>query len=170
MEAEAEKPVRKAPLGRRLFYWLLNIYPPYAGAGISAKGTPDLARFEVTMKQRPWNRNVFGTHFGGSLYSMCDPFFVLILTEQLGKGYIVWDKAARIRFVRPGKGTVKAIFELPPGEVEKIKEAVEKEGKVEPTYTVEIRNAEGEIVAQIEKLLYVRKKDRSAEKQAPPSS
>ncbi len=115
------------------------------------------------MQQRPWNRNVFGTHFGGSLYSMCDPFFVLILTEQLGKGYIVWDKAAKIRFVRPGKGTVKAIFELPPGEVEKIQEAVENEGKVEPTYTVQVRNAEGEIVAQIEKLLYVRKKEARGE-------
>lgn len=151
-------PAEKAPLGRRLFYWLLNFYPPYAGAGISAKGSPDLKRFEVTMRQRPWNRNVFGTHFGGSLYSMCDPFFVLIMTEQLGKGYIVWDKAASIRFVRPGKGKVKAIFELPPGEPERIKSEVEKSGKAEPTYTVEVRNEAGEVVAQVEKLLYVRKK------------
>lgn len=150
----------KAPLRRRLFYWLLNFYPPYAGAGISARGSADLRRFEVTMKARPWNRNVFGTHFGGSLYSMCDPFFVLILSEQLGRGYIVWDKAARIRFLRPGKGTVKAVFELPPGEVERIKAQLESEAKVEPTYTVEVKNGDGEIVAQIEKLVHVRKKDR----------
>lgn len=149
---------RKAPLRRRLFYWLLNFYPPYAGAGIGAKGSPDLRRFEVTLKERPWNRNVFGTHFGGSLYSMCDPFFVLILSEQLGRDYIVWDKAAKIRFVRPGKGAVKAIFELPPGELERVKAEVEEEGKAEPTYTAEVRNAAGELVAQVEKLLYVRKK------------
>ncbi len=150
----------KAPLRRRLFYWLLNFYPPYAGAGISARGSADLTRFEVTMKARPWNRNVFGTHFGGSLYSMCDPFFVLILAEQLGRGYIVWDKAARIRFLRPGKGTVKAVFELPPGEVERIKAQLESEAKVEPTYTVEVKNGDGETVAQIEKLVHVRKKER----------
>lgn len=148
----------QAPLRRRLFYWLLNFYPPYAGAGIGAKGSPDLRRFEVTMKERPWNRNVFGTHFGGSLYSMCDPFFVLILSEQLGRDYIVWDKAAKVRFVRPGKGTVKALFELPPGELERVKAEVESAGKAEPTYTVEVKNAAGEVVAQVEKLLYVRKK------------
>jgi acyl-coenzyme A thioesterase PaaI-like protein len=151
-------PIPKAPWSRRLYYWLINIYGPYAGAGISCSATPDLRRFEVTMRQRPWNRNVYGTHFGGSLYSMCDPFFVLILTEQLGKGYIVWDKAATIRFLRPGKGTVKAIFELPPGEPERIAAEVEANGKAEPTYTVEVKDEAGEVVAQVEKLLYVRKK------------
>lgn len=154
----ATAPPAKAPLGRRFYFWLLNFYPPYFGAGIGSKATPDLKRFTVTMKQRPWNRNVFGTHFGGSLYSMCDPFFVLILAEQLGRGYVVWDKAARIRFVRPGKGTVEAVFELPPGEVERVKAEVEEAGKSEPTYTAEIKNEAGETVAQVEKLLHVRKK------------
>lgn len=151
-------PAAKAPFRRRFFYWLLNFYPPYAGAGIGCRASADLRRFEVTMKARPWNRNVFGTHFGGSLYSMCDPFFVLILAEQLGRGYIVWDKSAKIRFLRPGKGTVKAVFELSAEEIARVAAEVGQNGKAEPTYTAEVRNAQGEVVAQVEKLLYVKKK------------
>jgi Domain of unknown function (DUF4442) len=80
---------------------LLNLYPPYIGAGVRVKTSPDLRTFEVRMRLRWWNRNVEGTHFGGSLYSMCDPFFMMILIEALGGGYVVWDKSATIRFRRP---------------------------------------------------------------------
>ncbi|HEX2162338.1 MAG TPA: DUF4442 domain-containing protein, partial [Thermoanaerobaculia bacterium] len=99
---------------------LLSVWPPYLGAGIRVS-RPDPHTFVVRLKLRWWNRNYFGTHFGGSLYAMCDPFFVLILAQALGKGYVVWDKAAAIRFVRPGRGTVTATFRLPPEEVEAIR-------------------------------------------------
>jgi len=146
---------------RRRLIRLLNLYPPYLGAGIRVRATPDLCAFDVRMKLHWWNRNYVGTHFGGSLYSMCDPYFMLILIEQLGRGYVVWDKAATIRFRRPGKGTMHATFHVPPEKVEEIRAAADRGGKVEPVFTVEVRDGEGNLVAEVEKLLYVRRKEAS---------
>ena len=144
---------------RRWLIRLLNIYPPYVGAGVRVRSSPDLRTFDVRMKLRWWNRNYVGTHFGGSLYSLCDPFFMLLLIEQLGRNYIVWDKAATIRFRRPGKGTVHATFHIPPEKVEEIRAAADRGGKVEPLFTVEVKDDRGNLVAEVEKLLYVRRND-----------
>lgn len=138
---------------------LLNLYPPYIGAGVRVKVSPDLRTFEVRMKLRFWNRNYVGTHFGGSLYTMCDPFFMLILMEALGRGYVVWDKAAAIRFLRPGRGTVKATFHIPQERIDEIRSAADAGGKVEPTFEVSVVDEQGQVVAEVEKLLYVRRKE-----------
>jgi len=69
-------------------------------------------QIRVEMKIRSYNRNAIGSHFGGSLYAMTDPFYVIMLIKALGRGYIVWDKAASIEFVKPGYGTVTADFSL----------------------------------------------------------
>ena len=135
---------------------LLSLYPPYLGAGIRVKASPDLRTFEVRMKLRRWTRNYVGTQFGGSLYSMCDPFFMLILADALGRGYVVWDKAATIRFLRPGRGTVHATFHIPLVEIEEIRAAADAGRKVEPTFKAEVLDDAGEVVAEVEKLLYVR--------------
>jgi uncharacterized protein DUF4442 len=90
---------------------------------------------------------------------MCDPFFMLILLEALGRDYIVWDKTATIRFRRPGKGTVRATFHVPPERFEEIRAAADAQGKIEPTFHVEVMDERGEVVAEVEKLLYVRRKD-----------
>jgi acyl-coenzyme A thioesterase PaaI-like protein len=143
--------------------WLLrlfNVYPPYLGAGVRVKASPDLHTFEVRMKLRFWNRNYVGTHFGGSLYTMCDPFFMLILMNALGRDYIVWDKEATIRFRRPGRGTVRATFHIPPERVAEIKAEADSQRKVEPVFKVDVVDEQGEVVAEVEKLLYVRRKDR----------
>ena len=110
------------------------------------------------MRLWPWNRNYVGTHFGGSLFSMADPFFMIMLIEQLGPGYTVWDKAGTIRFRRPGRGKVRARFEIPPERLEEIRRAADAGGKVEPTFSVSILDAQGEVVAEVEKLLSVRRK------------
>ena len=135
---------------------LLSFYPPYLGAGIRVKVSADLRTIEARMKLRWWNRNYVGTQFGGSLYAMCDPFFMLILVEARGKGYIVWDKAATIRFRRPGRGAVRATFHIPIVQIEEIRAAADARGKVEPTFRVDVLNDAGEVVAEVEKLLYVR--------------
>lgn len=143
--------------------WLLrlfNVYPPYLGAGVRVKASPDLHTFEVRMKLRFWNKNYVGTHFGGSLYTMCDPFFMLILMNALGRDYIVWDKEATIRFRRPGRGTVHATFHIPPERVAEIKAAADENRKVEPVFKADILDDKGEVVAEVEKLLYVRRKER----------
>ena len=108
------------------------------------------------MKLRWWNRNYVGTHFGGSLYTMCDPFFMLILLEQLGRDFVVWDTTASIRFRRPGRGRVRASIHIPSERVEEIRRQAIREGLVHPTFRTEILNDEDEVVAEVEKLLYVR--------------
>jgi acyl-coenzyme A thioesterase PaaI-like protein len=148
------------PWKKRLLFRALRIWPPYAGAGIrvTRHSGDRLSWFEVEMKLRWWNRNYVGTHFGGSLYSMADPFFMLILMEGLGAEYVVWDKAATIRFRKPGRGTVRARFEIAEEKIAAIREAADRDEKVEPQFITEIRDEEGELVAEVEKLLYVRRK------------
>ncbi len=143
--------------GRRWLIRLMNIFPPFLGAGIRVRPNDDLTVFDVRMKLHWWNRNYVGTHFGGSLYALCDPFFMLILFEALGPGYIVWDKAATIRFRRPGRGTVRARFEITPERVAEIRAAADRDGKTEPTFQAEVIDAEGQLIAEVEKLLYVRR-------------
>ena len=138
---------------------LLNIWPPFLGAGIRVRRiAPDWKAIDVEMKLRWWNRNYIGTHYGGSLYSMADPFFMLMLIENLGKDYIVWDKAASIRFRKPGRGTISASFRLSDEQLNEIRQALNSEEKIERLLTVELKDQSGSIVAEVEKLLHVRKK------------
>ena len=138
---------------------LINFWPPYFGAGIRVKNiSQDLTVIDVEMKMRFWNRNYVGVHFGGSLYSMTDPFLMLMLMEQLGRGYVVWDKAASIKFKRPGKGTVRARFEMPLARVAEIRAQADREPKVEPVFVISVLDEEGTLVAEVEKRLHVRKK------------
>jgi acyl-coenzyme A thioesterase PaaI-like protein len=141
----------------------LSFYPPYLGAGVRVtRLAEDFSSMTVEMPLHFWNKNYVGTHFGGSLYSMVDPHFMLMLINRLGPGYIVWDKAATIRFKRPGKGVVKAHFEITDTRLAEIKASVAAQGKIEPLFQVAITDERGEIVAEVDKLLYVRKKDKKA--------
>lgn len=147
----------------KLKRWL-GVYAPYLGAGVRVTHiADDFLTVHVEMPLRFYNRNYVGTHFGGSLYSMCDPFYMLMLINVLGPEYIVWDKSAAIRFKRPGRGTVKAVFEIPAAKVAEIKAAADSLGKVEPQFQVLVTDAEGLVVAEIDKLLYVRKKEKKTE-------
>jgi hypothetical protein len=138
---------------------LLNVWPPFLGAGIRVKRfQPDWKAIEVEMKLRRWNSNYVGTHYGGSLYSMADPFYMLMLIENLGSDYIVWDKSATIRFKKPGKGKVSAAFCLSDEQLEQIREALKRAEKIDRIFTVEIKDESGAVVAEIEKQLHVRKK------------
>ncbi len=143
---------------QRFLERLINFYPPLLGAGIRVKHVDELTT-RVTMRLTPLNRNVVGTHFGGSLYSMCDPWFMLILMRVLGSGYIVWDKAASIQFLQPGRGTVTATFHIPPERIDEIRSAMDTNKKIEPTFAVDVLDTEGKAVAHVEKLLYVRRKN-----------
>jgi acyl-coenzyme A thioesterase PaaI-like protein len=143
----------------RLLFRVINFYPPYLGAGVRVvRGHEDDRTIRVEMRLRPWNRNLFGTHFGGSLYSMCDPWYVFLLVRYLGEGYLVWDKAAAIEFLKPGRGRVTATFHVTPEAVDEIRAAADRDGKTEPVLTVEVVGEDGEIVARVKKTLWVKKK------------
>jgi hypothetical protein len=72
----------------------------------------------------------------------------------------VWDKAATVRFKKPGKGLMKATFQLSKEQIAEIRAAADTQPKVEPQFQVVIKDTEGNVVAEIDKLLYVKKKDR----------
>jgi Domain of unknown function (DUF4442) len=138
----------------------LNLYAPFLGAGIRVKRlAPGWKEVDVEMKLRWWNANYVGTHYGGSLYSMTDPFFMVMLIENLGKDYIVWDKSATIRFKKPGRGTVFAEFRLTDQQIQEIKQALTAEKKIERVFAVEVKDKSGTVIAEVEKLLHIRRKD-----------
>jgi len=147
--------VKKAFKNRRL----LNLYPPLLGAGIRVtRIRPDWRELDVEMKLHRWNANAVGTHYGGSLYSMADPFYMLMLIENLGRDYIVWDKSAAIRFRRPGRGTVTASFRLTDETLNEIREALRDQEKLDREFRVEIKDKSGELIAEVEKVIQVRRK------------
>jgi len=142
-----------------MFRLLLNIYPPYWGTGIVvSKVAPDFTEIVVQMKKRFYNRNYVDTHFGGSLYSMVDPFYMLMLINILGKDYVVWDKSAFIDFVKPGRGKVKAVFSITQETIFDIVEKTADGEKYLPELAVEIEDEAGETVARAVKTIYVRRR------------
>ena len=138
---------------------LISLYPPYLGAGIGVKSiSPDFREIIVAMKLRWYNRNYVNTHFGGSLYAMTDPFYMLMLMHILGREYTVWDKSAAIDFMEPGRGTVTARFHLTDGIIDDIIEKAEDGKPVFPEFSVDVVDEKGSVVARVRKTLYVRKR------------
>lgn len=139
---------------RRLHWW-----PPLLGAGIRVvRMDDDFQAIDVEMRLTWRNRNVMGTHFGGSLYAMTDPFYMLMLMENLGREYVVWDKSATIRYKRPGRGTVRAEFRLAAERLMEIRSTLKTEDKVEPVFLIQVKDGAGAVVAEVEKTVYCARK------------
>jgi len=153
--------VRK--MSRKKMERVLRLYPPFLGAGIWVhRIADDFLTIEVKMRLRFWNKTGIGSHFGGSLYAMCDPFFMLILMKTLGPGYLVWDKAATIRFKKPGTGTVWATFQVPQQRVEEIRTDTDRHGRSEPQFQVLVKDDDDNVIAEVDKWLVVKKKEKMA--------
>lgn len=145
---------------QKLMFRFLNFWPPYLGSGVKVRHMDFVKhRIEVELGLSFWNKNYVGTQFGGSLYAMCDPFFMLLLIEGLGPDYIVWDKSARISFLKPGKSRVWARFEIPANVIDGIRTQLKTEYKVEPEFKVDVFDVDNQVIARVEKTLYVRRKD-----------
>ena len=137
----------------------INWYPPYLGMGIRVTDyNDDFTRFVVELRARWYNRNLFGTHFGGALYAMADPFFVFIVAMTLGRHYIVWDKSAGIEFLKPATGTITGVFEISPERLAEIKADVDVRGKNTYHFEVDLTDESGQTVARVSKEVYVRAK------------
>ena len=140
----------------------INLWPPFLGAGIRVQRiAPDMKSVDVEMRLRWWNANYVGTQFGGSLFAMTDAFYMLMLMANLGNDYIVWDKAATIRYKKPGRGTVRAEFRLSENQIDDIREKLKMLPKYEPVFMIEVRDEQGVVVAEIEKRLHVRRKEQA---------
>jgi hypothetical protein len=146
-------------LSPRMLVVLGNWWRPYRGAGIKIiHANKNFTEMEVEMKLRWFNKNYVGTHFGGSLYAMTDPFYMMMLIYNVGDDYVVWDKSARIEFKKPGRSRVTAKFKYEDGEIEQIKAQADLNGKYIFNKHVDIIADDGEIIASVEKEIYIRRK------------
>ena len=142
---------------RRLTRWGFNLFPAFRATGARLTHVADDWREVRVRLPLNWRtRNYVGTLFGGSMYGALDPVYMIMLIKTLGRGYVVWDKAASIRFLRPGRETLFATFRLEDADVRAIRAAVAEKGKTEWSFTVELKNAAGEVHASCEKVLSIR--------------
>ena len=140
---------------RRIF----NLWPPFLFAGIRVQSiAPDWREAQVKLKLAWYNRNYVRTHFGGSLFAMTDPFWMILVMERLGRNYLVWDKAGEIEFVAPGREDVYAHFQLDDGVLDELRTAAAGGHKVLRWFDVDVKTASGQVVAKVRKQLYVRLK------------
>lgn len=138
---------------------LLNIWPPFLFTGIRVVDvSEDFRQAKVRLKLNIFNQNAVGVHFGGSLYAMTDPFYMLLVMARLGKDYIVWDKSADIDYIKPGKGTVTAEFIITDALIADILAQTAQGEKYLPEIPVYVKDAQGEIVAKLNRKLYIRRK------------
>jgi len=145
-----------------LFRHGINMWPPFLFAGIHAsRVSADYRDIEVELRMRPWNRNYVGTHFGGSLFAMTDPFWMLGLMNNLGRDYYVWDRAAEIEFLKPGRGTVRAAFHIDAPMLEEIRTAAADGSKQLRWFDNDVTDQNGEVVARVRKQVYIRLKPQA---------
>ena len=138
---------------------IMNFWPPFLASGITVtRVTEDFREAEVVLKQHWYNMNYVGVHFGGSLFAMTDACYMVMLMNVMGEGYYVWDRSASIDYLKPGRGTVTARFRIDDAAVADILEKTAGGEKYFPQFTVEITDAAGEVVARVQKTLYVRRK------------
>lgn len=148
----------------RVFRWAFNLFPCYRGTGGRiAYIAADFHEVRVRLPLSWRTRNYLGTIFGGSLYGAVDPMLMIMLIKILGPAYIVWDKAATIRFRKPGRETLYARFRIDDGEIHAIREALDRAPKVDRVYEVALTNAAGEVHATIEKTIHIRRREAGRE-------
>ena len=151
----------RAPLG--LIKFLGNIWLPYLGAGVRVlEVSSDFRYIKVCLKRTWYNANYVGTQFGGSIYAMTDPFYMLMLLNILGDRYVVWDKAACVDFVKPGRTALFAEFRLDEEFIELVKTKTASNEKYIFDLPVEVRDDSGQVVATVKKTIYVRLKKEAS--------
>jgi len=143
----------------RLTRWGFNWFPAYRGTGARIDYVAaDWREVHIRVPLSWRTRNYVGTIFGGSMYGAIDPIYMIMLIKLLGPGYEVWDKAATMRFRRPGRSTLRATFRVDPDELDAIRAAVARDGKHEHRFAVDLVDDAGETAASCEKLLSVRRR------------
>jgi acyl-coenzyme A thioesterase PaaI-like protein len=140
----------------RLFRWGFNLWPCFRGTGARVSFiASDWSEVRVRLPLSWRTRNYVGTIFGGSLYAAVDPFFMIMLMKNLGPEFVVWDKAATIRFRKPGRSTLTARFRLDASEVAEIRHLLRELPKVDRTYTLQLVDAAGLVHAEVEKVIHI---------------
>src|ERR1043165_2786172 len=119
----------------KLRRWALNLIPAYRGTGGRVTYiSDDYTEVHVRLPLSWRTRNYVGTIFGGSLYGAVDPMYMIQLMMILGRDYVVWDKAATIRFRKPGRSTLSATLKIDDAEVETIRQLTANGEPVDRVY------------------------------------
>jgi acyl-coenzyme A thioesterase PaaI-like protein len=139
--------------------WKFNLFPAYRGSGARVTYIADDFREIRARLPLSWrSKNVVGTIFGGSMYATVDPVYMIQLMKLLGRDYVVWDKAATIRFLKPGRTTLYATFRIDDAELAAIREATADGAPVDRVYHVDLVDSEGTVHAAVDKTIYIRRK------------
>ncbi|MBZ5529411.1 MAG: DUF4442 domain-containing protein [Acidobacteriia bacterium] len=148
-----------AAIANRLRCWSFQIYACYRGTGARLTFiAEDWSEVRLKLPLSWRTRNYVGTIFGGSLYASVDPIYMIMLIHRLGPDFVVWDKAASIRFHKPGRETLHAHFLVPDEDLAAIRAALESSRSVDRSYTIELADASGTVCATVEKIIYIRRR------------
>ena len=143
----------------RKLRWWFNLFPAYRGTGGRVSYiADDFHEIRIRLPLSWRTRNAVGTIFGGSLYGAVDPVYMIMLMRLLGPGFTVWDKAAEIRFRKPGRKTLHATYKISDDELAEIRAAAEN-GPIDRVFTVDLVDAEGISHASVTKTIYIRRND-----------
>ena len=160
MKQKSQRPLKLAA-AKWMMTKGINFWGPFLGAGIRVQNaSADMTSITVQLRPTVINKNIVGVHFGGSIYAMCDPFYMGILLHNLGADYVVWDKAASIRFLKPGKGLLTATFTISISEIQRIKGKADVDGKTEETFHAKVTDSAGVVIAEVDKVVWVRNKHK----------
>ena len=147
----------------RLIRWGFNLFPAYRGTGGRITYiAPDWHEVRVRLALSWRTRNYVGTIFGGSLYGAVDPIYMVMLIKSLGSAYVVWDKAATIRFRQPGRTTLHARFVIAPEQLDAIRAELAGTTKVDKVFQVDLTSADGTVHASVEKTLHIARRQSAA--------
>jgi acyl-coenzyme A thioesterase PaaI-like protein len=168
---QQKKTGMRGAIAERLRCWMFYFYPCYRGTGGRVKHVAaDWSEVQLELPLSRRTRNYVGTIFGGSIYGAVDPIYMLMLIKRLGASYVVWDRAARIEFLKPGRTTLHARFSIPDEEIAAIRAALERERSTNRTYSVELVDGSGEVCVRVEKVIYIRKNQAASSGGGSPSS
>lgn len=152
-------PVKRAFGSPRGLKFAMNIWPPLLFSGIRILEIgPNFSHVHLRLAKSHLTSNYFGTQYGGSLFSMTDAFWVIMIAQNLGPAYTVWDKRAEIEFIAPGRTKVTAKLRLEPSVLAEIKECADRGEKVLRWFDTDLLNNSGDVVATVRKQVFVRLK------------
>lgn len=154
-----------------LFKAIANLWPPLFFSGIKVTYlAADYREAHVTLKLRWYNRNYVGTQYGGSLISMTDPWYMLMIMENLGRDYFVWDKQAEIDYIAPGKTHVHAHFKIDDEILKDIRAKTANGEKYIPEFLVDIKDKNNALVARVKRRVYIKLKPRARNNESATGS
>lgn len=149
-------------LTAKYFKFFVNLWPPLFFSGVKVTHvSKDYREIDVVLKLRWYNKNYVGVQYGGSLFSMTDPWYMVMLMTNLGRDYYVWDKKVEIDYVKPGKTHVYAKFRLTQERIDDIKSKAANGEKYLPEFIIEILDENNNLVAKLKRTLYVKLKNKT---------